>query len=341
MPRAPGSARVASRTRPRVTTPRRNRVDLHCHTARSDGVLEPSALLAAMREWGIAVAAITDHDTLHGYRELAATGGVSVAWRGRATRQARSPWPVLIPGVEINSIARDVPGLREDELHILGYGMDPADAAFEAALESQRRRRGARAEQIVERLRDLGMGIDEQLPGAMGPAVSSPGRPHIARALVAAGYAESVDDAMTRLLAHDAPGYVPRMGLDPREAIDAIRAAGGIASLAHFPEALERPEVVERLRDWGLAGLEAWYVSFDDDLRRRLAQFASDHGLLAAGGSDFHGDTWTYAQAQAVCHVPDAAADALLVALGSEPVLDTPAGTPRSSSGPVTRPSLD
>ncbi len=306
-----------------MTTPRRSRVDLHCHTARSDGVLEPSALLAAMREWGIAVAAITDHDTLDGYRELAATGGVSTAWRGVPTHWAdAAPWPVLIPGVEINSVARDVPGLREGELHILGYGMDPADAAFEAALESQRRRRAARAEQIVERLRDLGMGIDEQLPEAMGPGVRSPGRPHIARALVSAGHAKSVDEAMTRLLGPGAPAYVPREGLDPHQAIDAIRAAGGIPSLAHFPEALERPEIVERLRAWGLGGLEAWYVSFDEALRARMARFAHDCGLLATGGSDFHGDTWTYEQSQAVCHVPDVAGDALLVALGSRPVLD-------------------
>jgi 3',5'-nucleoside bisphosphate phosphatase len=286
-----------------VTLPRRNRIDLHCHTARSDGVLQPADLLAAMRDWGIALAAITDHDTLDGFREV-------------RRQVAPGAFPRLLPGVEINSIARDIPALWEGELHILGYGMDPDDAAFEAALATQRRLREDRAGLIVERLRGLGMPVDEELPAAMGPGVSSPGRPHIARALVAAGHAESVDDAMRRILARGAPGYVPRQGLGPREAIDAIRAAGGIASLAHFREAAERPEVVTLLRGWGLGGLEAYYVSFDDAERAAVAAVAAANGLLATGGSDFHGDTWTYAEAQAACHVPDAAGEALLAALG-------------------------
>jgi predicted metal-dependent phosphoesterase TrpH len=154
----------------------------------------------------------------------------------------------------------------------------------------------------------------------MGPGVSSPGRPHIARALVAAGHAESVDDAMRRILARGAPGYVPRQGLGPREAIDAIRVAGGIASLAHFREAAERLEVVRLLQDWGLGGLEAYYVSFDDAARAAVAAVAARNGLLATGGSDFHGDTWTYAEAQAACHVPDTAGEALLAALGQPPL---------------------
>ena len=289
-----------------MTTPRRNRVDLHCHTARSDGVLPPAELLDAMRRWGIALASITDHDTLDGYRELRAAG-------------EGTEHPRLLAGVEINSIAHDVPGLREGELHILGYGMDPDDVSFEAVLASQRRLRALRAELIVERLRQLGMPVDEHLPEAMGPGVSAPGRPHIARALVAAGHAESVDDAMQRILARDAPGYVPRQGLGPREAIAAIRAAGGIAALAHFREAPERLDVIERLRDWGLGGLEAYYVAFDEATRAAVASVAAEHGLLATGGSDYHGDTWTYAQAQGMCRVPDSAGDALLAALGVPP----------------------
>ena len=306
-----------------MTTPRRNRVDLHCHTARSDGVLPPADLLDAMRRWGIALASITDHDTLAGYRELRAAG-------------EGAERPRLLAGVEINSIARDVPGLWEGELHILGYGMDPDDASFEAALASQRRLRALRTELIVARLRELGMPVDEHLPGVMGQEVSAPGRPHIARALVAAGHAESVDDAMRRILARGAPGYVPRQGLGPREAIAAIRAAGGIAALAHFPEAPERLEVIERLRDWGLGGLEAYYVTFDGATRAAVARVAAEHGLLATGGSDYHGDTWTYAQAQGACHVPDEAGDALLAALGMPPLRgQAPPGSPQQPGAPA------
>ena len=290
-----------------MTTPRRNSVDLHCHTARSDGLLNPPDLLEAMRRWGIRLAAITDHDTVDAYRELRAAGLGDVS-------------PRLVPGVEINSIAHDVPDLWEGELHILGYGMDPDDAAFEAALATQRARRAERAARIVERLREIGMPVDEELTATLGPGVSSPGRPHIARALVAAGHAEDIDDAMTRILARGAPGYVARQGLVPREAIDAIRRAGGIASLAHFREAPDRPDVVERLVGWGLGGLEVHYVTFDPVTRKRMAALAAERGLLATGGSDYHGDTWTYDQAQHACDVPEAAGDALLAALGREPL---------------------
>ncbi len=289
-----------------MTTPRRNRVDLHCHTSRSDGVLDPADLLTAMRRWGIAVAAITDHDTLDGYRELRAAG-------------EDLDHPHLVCGVEINSVSQEIPDLREGELHILGYGMNADDPTFEAALATQRRRRAERAAMIVERLRDLGMPVDDQLADTLGPGVSSPGRPHIARALVAAGFAASVDDAMTRILGRGMPGYVPRQGLGPREVIDAIRAAGGIASLAHFREAPERRELIERMRDWGLGGLEAYYVTFDEESRARVAAIAAEFGLLATGGSDFHGDTWSYEETQALCHVPDEAGDALLAALGDGP----------------------
>lgn len=290
-----------------MTTPRRNRVDLHTHTSRSDGVLAPAALVAAMRAWGTRLAAITDHDTLDGYRELRAAGEGSAS-------------PRLICGVEINSIAHDVPDLWEGELHILGYGMDPADARFEEALSRQRRLRGQRAHLIAERLRELGMPVDDELAAILATGVSAPGRPHVARALVAAGHAESVDDAMRRILARGAPGYVPRQGLGPREAIDAIHAAGGLASLAHFREAPERPDVVERLRGWGLDGIEAYHSSFDEETRIAVAAFAARHGLLATGGSDFHGDTWTYEESQHSTHVPDAAGSALLAALGQPPL---------------------
>ncbi len=131
-----------------MTTPRRNRVDLHAHTARSDGVLAPVALIAAMRAWGTRLAAITDHDTLDGYRELRAAGA------GDAS-------PLLVPGVEINSVAHDVPDLWEGELHILGYGMEAHDATFEEMLRRQRGLRADRTRQILERLRELGMPVDE------------------------------------------------------------------------------------------------------------------------------------------------------------------------------------
>jgi hypothetical protein len=285
-----------------MTTPRRNRVDLHCHSARSDGVLEPRTLLDAMRRWGLHVASVTDHDTLAGYRELRAAG-------------LTSGTPRLLAGVEINCLAPDMTGRPDGELHVLGIGVDPDDAEFEAVLAGQRAARQERAAEMVERLRAIGMPIDDALPEALGSGVVAPGRPHIARALVAAGFAESVDDAMRRILSPGAPAYVPRRGIGPRDAIEAIRRAGGVASLAHFREAPERRYLIARLMAWGLGALEVYYASFDEPTVSRMARFAAGLGLLATGGSDYHGDTWTYAQAQAATHVPDEVAGRLLAAL--------------------------
>src|SRR5919106_3830758 len=136
-----------------MTTPRPNRVDLHCHTSRSDGVLPPLALHEQLRAAGMRLVAISDHDTLDGYRELRAAG----------LGERPSPaGPQLLPAVEINSIADEFPDLWEAELHILGFGVDPDDAAFEALLAAQREARRVRILEMVERLRGLGMPIDEQ-----------------------------------------------------------------------------------------------------------------------------------------------------------------------------------
>ena len=128
-------------------------------------------------------------------------------------------------------------GLWEGELHILGFGMDPDDAAFEAALADQRDRRRQRFERTVDRLRELGLSIDAQVATIDRTDDDALGRPTVARALIDAGYAESVEDAFRRLLSWGSPAYIPRDGMGPAEAIAAIRAAGGLPVLAHFSEA--------------------------------------------------------------------------------------------------------
>ena len=117
------------------------------------------------------------------------------------------------------------------------------------------------------------------------------GRPTIARALIAAGYATSVEDAFRRLIGWGGPAYVPREGMGPREAIEAIRAAGGVPVLAHFSEAPTQMPLLRELQELGLAGLEVYYRTFRPetvDARSRLSPPGS--GLLATGGSDYHGD---------------------------------------------------
>jgi predicted metal-dependent phosphoesterase TrpH len=283
----------------RVVPPHPSAIDLHTHTAFSDGLLSPDRLLAETEASGVRLLAITDHDTLAGYRDLPDVESDVV----------------VIPGVEINAIADGVPALWEGELHILGLGVDPDDDAFEAALELQRRRRVERFFRIVTRLRDLGLSIDEQVARLEPSEGAALGRPTLARYLVDAGHAEDVDDAMRRILARGKPGYERRVGMGPREAIDAVRAAGGLAVLAHFAEAPERRSLVAEMRELGLRGLEVYYRRFSAETVEALRQVADDLGLVATGGSDYHGDDETYAEAHAELWVPATVAEPLHAAL--------------------------
>ncbi len=253
--------------------------------------MEPAALVAAADAVGVRFLALTDHDTLAGYREVVAAGVVPQ----RMT---------LIPGVEINSIVpRDI-GLWEGELHVLGLGVDPDDGAFEAALAGQRDQRRIRFDRMVARLRELGLAVDDQLEDMTLDDADALGRPTVARALMRAGYATSVEDAFSRLLGRGKPAYVPRAGLGPEEAIRAIRDAGGLPALAHFSEAPARLDIVQELIDAGLGGLEVYYRSFDAATVSAVAAVAARLGLAPTGGSDYHGDTGTYAEAHDQLWVP-------------------------------------
>lgn len=266
-------------------------IDLHTHTLRSDGVLEPAELARVVAATGVTTLAITDHDTLAAYRDL--TDGNDVP-----------PGIDLIPGVEINALARGI-RLAEGELHILGFGMDATDDAFEAALARQRAARRVRFERTVVRLREIGMPIDAQLEHLDLTRDDALGRPTIGRALIAAGYAASVEDAFKRLIGWDGPAYVQREGMGPREAIGAIRDAGGVPVLAHFSEAPAQVSLLRELIEMGLGGLEVFYISFDAATVAAVGAVADELRLIGTGGSDYHGDTSTYAESHAALAVPD------------------------------------
>lgn len=284
--------------------PQPSTVDLHAHSTRSDGVLEPERLLADVAAAGVTTFSLTDHDTLAGYRELVAAGAVPDGMR-------------LIPGVEINALVTRDLGLWEGELHILGFGMDPDDDAFEAVLAGQRSARRTRFARTVERLRELGLPIDAQVAELAVGDDDALGRPTLARALIAAGFATSVEDAFERILGHGAPGYIRRAGLEPEGAIAAIRAAGGLPVLAHFREAPTRMDIVRELIDAGLGGLEVHYRSFDAATVEAMAAVASDVGLVATGGSDYHGDVGSYAESHRRLWVPPAIGERLVAGLVS------------------------
>ena len=286
-----------------------SRVDLHVHSRRSDGVLEPAELVTAAAAVGVKVLALADHDTLAGVREL------------RGSNQPPLPLD-LLPAVEINSIATGFANLPEGELHILGLGVDVADDFLESNLQAQRDRRTQRFNRIVDRLGQLGYPIDEHVDRLLAGRRlgASLGRPQIARCLVEARYAPSVDEAMKRLLVKGRPAYVPREGLNPAQAISVIRAAGGLPVLAHFAEADARRKLVEELIGLGLGGLEVHYRHFDRDTVAALARVAQDLRLIPTGGSDYHGDGESYADAHAALFVPDEDAVTLYSVLGRRAV---------------------
>jgi hypothetical protein len=285
-----------------ATEPGRSTVDLHTHTLRSDGVLQPVELVRAAADAGIRTLSITDHDNLAAYRELVLGG-------------AMPPSVELISGVEINALAKGIP-LQDGELHILGFGMDPANDAFEAAIARQRAARRVRFERTVTRLRELGLDIDEQLAGLDLTRDDALGRPTIGRALIAAGHATSVEDAFRRLIGWSGPAYVPREGMGPREAIEAIRDAGGVPVLAHFSEAPDQVPLLMELVEIGLAGIEVYYISYDPATVDAVGAVAEELGLIGTGGSDYHGDTTTYAETHAALRVPVEVAATLRARIG-------------------------
>lgn len=279
--------------------------DLHTHTRRSDGLLEPWELVGQAHAVGIRLLAIADHDNLAAYRELTAPGA--------------RPLPdgmELVPAVEINAVTHGLGlDLPEGELHVLGIGVDPSDDAFEAAIAAQRGARRARFAATVDRLREIGLPVDAHLDPAVLESDDALGRPTLARALVAAGYAQDVEDAFRRILGYGRPGYLPRTGMNPVEAIRAVRSAGGLASLAHFPEASDRLPLLRELMDAGLDGLETHHRTFEAETRLAASAAAVHLGLVETGGSDYHGDLGPYAETHAFLVMPDALVEGLRTAL--------------------------
>jgi hypothetical protein len=254
-------------------------IDLHMHTTASDGEHTPEAVIALAREARLDAIAITDHDTTDGYAPaLAAAHGV----------------PRVITGIELS--AEDPVEGREngEDVHMLGYGFDPEDAAFQAELRLFREDRRTRAERILEKLAALGVPVTFEavlaFAGAAGTGkTASIGRPHIARAMVEARYVGTVREAFDRYLYTGGPAYVARRRLTPEDAIALIHRAGGAAVLAH-PGLLKKPRAVaERLIAAGLDGIEVYHPDNWADVRLDMLGLVQAFDGVATGGSDFHG----------------------------------------------------
>jgi hypothetical protein len=158
---------------------------------------------------------------------------------------------------------------------------------------------------MVQRLRDLDLSVDAALASmAETNDDDALGRPRIARAMIASGFATSVEDAFNRHLSKGRPAYVPRLGLNAIESIRAIRAAGGLASLAHFSEAPQHVGFIRELIGAGLNGLEVYYRAYEPPTVERLRFLATNLRLVMTGGTDFHGDRETYAEAHEELYLP-------------------------------------
>jgi 3',5'-nucleoside bisphosphate phosphatase len=242
--------------------------DLHSHSTWSDGRDTPAQLAGKAVTAGLSVLALSDHDTLQGipeFEEACARAGV-----------------VAVPAVELSTRH------GEEDAHVLGLFVDPDHEAFREHLSGFRRERVRRGEGMAARLAELGYPVDlEAIRRVVGSG--SFGRPHIARALVEARLVADEDEAFARFLERGGPAWLPKPKWKMLDAISAIRAAGGLAVLAH-PFWHDDPEGV--IREGFEAGLDGLEVSHSDHVEAdeiRFRDLARSLGLLATAGSDHHG----------------------------------------------------
>jgi len=246
-------------------------IDLHAHTTASDGTQSSTQVVARAAALGITTLAITDHDTVDGLDEAIAAGtraGVDV-----------------VPGIELSARA------PQGQLHLVAYLPTPHPPALEQVLSDLQAARQDRAERIAVLLNRLGVPID--LDDVRAHAGSAIGRPHLADALVRAGHAQDRDDAFARYLGDDGPAFVPHDMLTPDDAIELVAAAGGVTSIAH-PGTMRLGRrgleaFAARLQHRGLWGIEVYRAEHLPDYRHALARIAVRLGLVATGGSDYHG----------------------------------------------------
>jgi len=244
-------------------------VDLHIHSTASDGRFSPAEIVAKAAARGLSIIALADHDTVDGIAP--------------ALKAARAfPHLRVIPCVEIST---DTPN---GEVHLLGYFIDYTSRELQATLERQRHSRWQRAQRMVARLRDMGLSLDwervQQIAGG-----SALGRPHIAQAMLERGYVSSIREAFINYIGRGGPAYVEREKMSPIQALELILKYDGLPVLAHPLTTADPEATVAELKVAGLVGIEAYYNGYTAEETSRLASLADRLGLIASGGSDYHG----------------------------------------------------
>ena len=252
-------------------------IDLHLHTAASDGTDTPAEAVEKAAALGLEAIALTDHDTVNGVAEAQRAGlrlGVEV-----------------VPGIEVSSDYRD------NNVHVLGYFIDPASPGLRPVLDWVRDEGVERNKKLVAMLREDGFDIsldelEQTYPGAVL------GRPHMAELLMRKGYVKSVREGFARYLGEGCKYYLPKRRISFAEAIGTILDAGGLAVLAH-PLQYRYPldeveEMIDRAQSLGVHALECYYSEHSAADERWLLAQAAKRGLGVSGGSDWHGSRKTH-----------------------------------------------
>lgn len=252
-------------------------IDLHVHSTFSDGTNTPQELVSLANKIGLSAMALTDHDTCEGvpFARAAAKG---------------TPLKV-IPGIELST------EYHHTEVHIVGLNIDPDNRELLEATREFRHKREHRNELMIELLRQQGFSITmEELIADNPDAVIT--RANIARFLVDHGEIGSVNHAFERYLGDDCSCYVPREKIPPARACTLIQQAGGIPILAHpvlyHMKKAQLEQLIQELIPYGLKGMEVYYSTYDRGQTKDMKNLADEYGLVATGGSDYHGDNKPY-----------------------------------------------
>lgn len=252
-------------------------IDLHVHSTASDGTLTPSEVVDHAIEVGLSAFALTDHDTLHGVAEA----------KERAAWHKAQGHPIEVyPGVEISA------AYKNRDIHILGLLVDETNEILDRALTSFLENRNRRNDKMLEKFAEHGieLSMEDLTEDAPGSVIT---RAHFARALMKKGIVTSVQEAFEKYVGDDGPCYVAREYMSPEQAIRIIKKAGGVPVLAH-PLLYKLPHdelysLVERLKNAGLKGIEVYYSNNRGQDEVNVKALANHFGLVATGGSDFHG----------------------------------------------------
>lgn len=248
-------------------------IDLHIHTTASDGEFSPSEIINKALKKGLTHIAITDHDTINGLEE--------------AINYAKEKNITVIPGVELNA------KVSKGQMHILGYYIDYSNTEFIKMMKEFEDERNSRNDKFIRMFNELGIDIslEDVKKYAIGSVV---GKPHFARVLLEKRYVTEIEEAFDKFFNKEPLNTIKRFAYSPKEIINLIKSAGGIAVLAH-PQSLkldneELEKTILELKSYGLDGLECYHSKQTDEEMKYFKTLAEKHNLLITLGSDYHRD---------------------------------------------------